>query len=97
MYQINRDICKPVMDRLLGMKDAEVDRMFDVATTKLGGSPCYIQLKKSHGPSVIALSLQDIVITANSILDHCAKIQGAGWVQFLPRTPWYLLVYGDAR
>ena len=97
MYPINKEICKPVMDKLLNIEDAQVDRMFTVSTTKLGGSPCYMQLKKSRGSTVMVLSLQDIVTTANGVLDHCDKFQGAGWVQFFPKLPWYLLIYGDAR
>ena len=97
MYQIDKEICKPIMDKLLEVEDAQVDRLFNVPTTKLGESPCYIQLKRSRGPSVMVLSLQDIVTAANGILDQCDKFQGAGWAQFLPELPWYLLIYGDAR
>ena len=97
MYRINKEICKPVMDEMLEIEDPEMDRMFADSTTKLGRSPCYMQLKKSRGSTVILLSFQDIVIAANGILDHCDKIQGAGWAQLLPQTPWYLLIYGDAR
>ena len=97
MYPIDKEICKPIMDKLLELDDAQVGRMFNVPTTKLGGSPCYMQLKRSSGPSVMVLSLQDIVTTANGILDHCGQFQGAGWAQFFPRLPWYLLIYGDAR
>ena len=98
MYQIDKDICKPVMDRILELDGgAEEERMFNDPTTKLGGSPCYLQLKRSQGSTVIVVSLQDIVVAANGILDHCSKFQGAGWAQFFPRSPWYLLIYGDAR
>ena len=97
MYQINKEICKPVMDKILEIEDAQMDRMFIDSTTKLGGSPCYMQLKRSWGSTVMVVSLQDIVIGANGILDHCDKVQGAGWAQFYPKSPWYLLIYGDAR
>ena len=56
MYQINKEICKPVMDRILETEDAQVDRMFIDSTTKLGGSPCYMQLKRSWGSTVMVVS-----------------------------------------
>ena len=97
MYQIDKEICKPVLDRILELDGPQEERIFTESTTSLGGSPCYLQLKRSQGSTVMVLSLQDIVVAANGILDYCDKYQGAGWAQFYPRSPWYLLLYGDAR
>ena len=97
MYHIDIHICKPIMDRLLRLPNPEVDRVYPASTTQLGGSPCYIQLKRSWGKTSMQLSMEELVLTANDVLEQCAKYQGAGWAQFFPTLPWYLLVYGDVR
>lgn len=97
MFHIDVHICQPVMERLLRLPEPDVERIYPAATTQLGGSPCYIQLKRAWGDSVMQLSIQDVVLAANDVLEQCAKYQGAGWAQFFPRLPWYLLVYGDVK
>lgn len=79
------------------MPDPGVDRLYPGPTTQFGGSPCYIQLKRAWGETVMRLSMEDVVLAANDVLEQCERYQGAGWAQFFPRLPWYLLVYGDVR
>lgn len=97
MFPIDKNICKPIMDRLLRSPDPGMDRIYPSSTTQLGGTPCYLQLKRAWGESVMRLSMEELVLAANDVLERCDRFQGAGWVQFFPHLPWYLLVYGDVR
>ena len=97
MFPIDVHICRPIMERLLQLPNPEVDRIYPGSTTQLGGTPCYVQLKRAWGDTVMRLSMEDVVLAANDILERCDRYQGAGWAQFFPKLPWYLLVYGDVR
>ena len=97
MHHIDTDICRAVTNKLLARPDAQKMKDYQDSTTDFGESPCHIVLKRSFGHDVMQLTVKEIVLTVNTILGYCNKYQGAGWAQFHPTVPWYILVYGDPR
>ena len=97
LYHLNIGLCKPITDRLLAEPHADEQKRFFESTTQLGESPCYIELKRASGGTVLELTAQELVLAVQGVLAHCDKYKGAGWAQVLPEIPWYDQVYGDPR
>ena len=97
MHHIDTSICKPALNRILTAPDAQKEKTYTSPTTKFSAGPCHIELKKSHGPFLVAMKAAEIVLAVGAILNHCGKVQGSGWAQLLPSCPWYILAYGDPQ
>ena len=97
MLPIDQLVCKPILDRLTAGPGAEEYQDYYDSSTQISNLPCCIELKRSYGATSFTISNSEIEKAASAVMVQCEKFQGAGWLQFIPDMPWYLLVYGGTR
>ncbi|KAI4235319.1 MAG: hypothetical protein L6R40_006492 [Gallowayella cf. fulva] len=96
LRRITPQTCALTIEPLVNNPPAsQVRKYYSAPLTRIGGSPCHIELRKSVGKGVIRISDEQIGYAAFDVLKACEAKGGAGWGQFEHSWGWYIFVYGD--